>query len=346
MSNKLPKSPGPDKDRSSKSKRPHPPHPHGLSGEILFWAYGTDGTEPTAQEDLFAVDPLTASVRRLSDDSSGTPFASDRDPSWSPDRNSLVAMRSEQGGSTRLVQRSAEDGAILADIPIDVSEPVWLDGSWAICSLWEPRQHGGNGTSLVAVTVPGGRMTQISSMAPRESLGAAAWHPAGGLLAELTVSDPATEAESGMVLVHAPAQAVRGVLDGGPPLKNDAFSRLDIPGGAWNPAWAPDGKRIVFSTLRPCTTQENGRALLQPEIALLTLASPTKITLMTDDSHRSFEEGVNDTSPAFSPDGKTLAWSRGYEDNWTQIVTQEIRHPSTRTVLTPDKSWFRSGLDW
>jgi hypothetical protein len=39
-------------------------------------------------------------------------------------------------------------------------------------------------------------------------------------------------------------------------------------------------------------------------------------------------------------------WSRGYEDEWAQIVLQKPSDPATRFVLVADKHRWRGGLSW
>jgi hypothetical protein len=73
---------------------------------------------------------------------------------------------------------------------------------------------------------------------------------------------------------------------------------------------------------------------------------PGTIEWVTDDSSGSYDSGLNDGSPAFSPDGAWLAWARGHEDDWTTIVVQRLGTTSAPAVLLGDQHWFRWGLDW
>lgn len=315
----------------------------GREGEILFFAYATDGTEPTSQEDIFGVDSDTAAERRLTDESSGTPFISDRDPSWSPDRTRFVHARNDD-----LVISTAA-GATLTTHPVPVRTPVWIDDSTVLGVV---HQLGPAGTfdraDLVAVDAASGAQTPITAVALGEWLAAPAWHPTSGLAAHLTRQDPVTSAHLSAGLVHLDAVAVAAVVAGGPPVAAGALTAL-TPGTDWdsNPDWSPDGTTLAFSTLRPCATvSTGGTPLLQHEIALMRPLDPATVTLVTDDATGDYPDGLSDDSPAFSRDGTWLAWVRGYEDSWTRLIVQELGDPSTRSELLGGTSWFRHGLDW
>lgn len=328
-------------------RRPWPKRPPGrrpkVEREILFFAWTIDGTEPTSQEDIFAVDVRTGAVRRLTDESSGVPFISDRDPSWSPDRSRIVHARAGQ------LVVSTPLGAPIDVLAVEGTTPVWIDDTTVLCTV---HRIGGGGSidraDLVAVDTDSGAQTAISAVDPGEYLAQPAWHPSAGLAAVLTREIPATHAHLTTGLVHLSASAVQGVLAGGAAVTAADVTAL-TPGTAWDsePDWSPDGTRLAFSTLRPCATLTGaGTPLLQSEVALLELATPSTIQLVTDDATRDYADGINDGSPAFSPDGKVLAWVRGYEDDWTHIVLQRIGKPATRRTLLGGPHWFRHGLDW
>ncbi|CAN7305780.1 hypothetical protein LJR027_001455 [Terrabacter sp. LjRoot27] len=171
--------------------------------------------------------------------------------------------------------------------------------------------------------------------------------------ATLYREDPGTGDWSLSQLVVAPASAVEAVLAGGPPLTAAAFTDV-APGCAWpaSPDWSPDGTRIAFSATRPCaSTHEDGTPLLQMDVAVVTLPIPGSegagtVAWVTDDTAADYESGINDSSPAFSPDGRWLAWARGHEDDWTHIVLEDVGAPGSPTVLLDGTHWFRGGLDW
>ena len=140
---------------------PGPGHPRpgrggGPGGEILFWAFAQHGTEPTPQEDIFAVDTATGAVRRLTDNSSGVPFVSDRDPAWSPARDRIVFMSARTDEPTHLSILSAA-GVPVLDLPVEGGAPSWLDATTVLCHMWRDGPAGSMDRSdVVAVSVPAG----------------------------------------------------------------------------------------------------------------------------------------------------------------------------------------------
>lgn len=335
------KPPGQSPDDGVKGKGSRP------SGEILFFAYTLSGVEPTSQEDIFGVDAATGTVRRLTDHSSGVPFVSDRDPSWSPDRSRLVFMSGDGSASTHLPVLSAS-GAPVADLAVDGTTPVWLDDSTVVCSVHRPGPGGlWDRADLVAVDVPGGAVQALTAVASGHYLGEPAWHPSSGLVATLSVYDPVAMSFDDQNLVLADPASVTATLAGGPPLTATDFVGI-APGHHWGagPAWSPDGSVLAFSATRGCaTTEPDGTAFLQMDVAMLTLATGT-LEWVTDDTSGNYDDGLNDGSPAFSPDGRWLAWVRGHEDDWTQIMVKRLHKPGKATVLLNSRQWFRWGLTW
>lgn len=319
----------------------------GPSGEILFFAWTIDGTEPTSQEDVFAVDAATGAVRRLTDQSSGVPFVSDRDPAWSPDRTRIVLMSADAVAPTHLPVLTAAGGPV-ADLAVEGTVPAWLDDTTVVCAVSRLGPDGVfDRTDLVAVRVPDGLVTPLTALAAGEHLGEPAWHPTAGLAATLGHVDPVTGEQLGQRLVVAPPGAVAAVRAGGAPLAAPAFAEV-APGHDWpaGPAWAPDGTLLAFSAVRPCaTTGPGGTPLLQMDVALLDVGAAT-VQWVTDDTAGHYDDGLNDGSPAFSPDGQWLAWARGHEDDWTHLVVTRLGAGGSPTVLLDGEHWFRWGLSW
>lgn len=324
-------------------------HGHGNtpSGEILFFAWTLDGTEPTNQEDIFAVDAATGAVRRLTDQSSGVPYVSDRDASWSPDHSRVVFMSSDAIVPTHLPVLSAA-GSPVADLPVEGTVPVWLDDTTVVCCLARLGPGGSfDRTDLVAVRVPDGAVSALTALGAGEHLGEPAWHAGSGMAATFTREDPGSGELLEQRLVVASAAAVAGVRAGGAPLVSAAFIEVaaghDYPAA---PAWSPDGSLLAFSAVRPCaTTTPEGTPVRQMDLAVLTRASGA-VEWVTDDTSGNYDDGLNDGSPAFSPDGQWLAWARGHEDDWTRIMVRRVGHGHQASVLLDGTHWFRWGLDW
>ncbi|WP_404387969.1 hypothetical protein [Humibacillus xanthopallidus] len=263
-------------------------------------------------------------------------------------------MSSDAIAPTHLPVLSAT-GTPVGDLPVEGSTPIWVDAATVVCVVGRSEPDGtGNRHELVAVDVASGIARPLTAVAAGEHLGEPAWHAAGGLAATFQREDPVTGGWSAAQLVVAPAATVTAALAGGAPLTVTSFTDV-APGVVWpsGPDWSPDGVRIAFSATRPCaTTHPDGTPVLQMDVALITPPVPGGsggagvIEWITDDTTGDYDTGLNDGSPAFSPDGRWLAWARGHEDDCTRIVIQRLGDPSAPTVLLGDEHWFRWGLDW
>ncbi len=284
------------------------------------------------------------------------PFVSDRDPAWSPDHTRIVFMSADGIVPTHLrVFTSA--GVPVTDLPVEGSAPAWLDDTTVVCAVGRLSADGFYDRSdLVAVRVSDAAVTPLTVLSPGEHLGEPDWNATSGLVAVLTRLDVTTGEELDTRLVRATAAAVAAVRSGGAPLTAADLTEV-APGHRWpaGPAWSPDGTRLAFSAVRPCaTTHTDGSPVPQMDLALLTLHTGA-VEWLTDDTSGDYETGLNDGSPAFSPDGHWLAWCRGHEDDWTRIMLKQLGHGHGHghghgghkaSVLLDGTHWFRWGLDW
>jgi len=316
------------------------------SQEILFYAWTVDGTEPTSQEDLFGVMPRSGVVRRLTNEATSPDAASDRDPDWSPSHSRIVSMRATFADPSYLTVRDSA-GTVVRTIAVSGTEPIWMNAR-RILTGQEGFSAGGerNRADIVGIGMTG-LVRHVTAALPGEFLSAPDWHPIAGLVATLTREDPVTHESLGSQLVRATAAAVTTAITTGTPIPVTAMTRIGAT-DTWNgfPSWSPDGASIAYVTLRPCASVEAGAPIKQPEIAIMSTIPRVRPRLVTDDSAGRYEDGLSDGSPVFSPDGQWLAWCRGYEDTWSQIVLQKLSNPSTRRILVADTHWWRGGLSW
>jgi Tol biopolymer transport system component len=164
----------------------------------------------------------------------------------------------------------------------------------------------------------------------------------------------------------------------------DRQTRVVSPGGvvASNPTWAPTGWLSYFDTARLAITVDDlhggtsfipnatgetwvwlpdGTGVIFPEITMqgddttsrfssAILSRLILVTLKTNERRNlSAEAQIDDSSPAFSPDGRTLAFSRNFFDSrWTpgrQLWILNLEDSSARALTqTPDFS--HSSIHW
>jgi hypothetical protein len=231
-------------------------------------------------------------------------------------------------------------GTLLLTIDVPASQPIWMDRSRILACLVGQADR----TDIVCVGMTG-QIHNITAAQPSEYLSSPAWHPTAGLLATLDTSNMSTWAST--QLVHATAAAVTTAITSGTPIPVSAMTPVSTAGtsNSSGSSWSPDGLRIAYVTPRPCATTQAGVPINQLDIAIMSLASG-RVQLITDDSAGTYDDGLNDDSPLFSPDGQWLAWCRGYEDGWAQIILQRLDNPSSRRVLVADTHRFRAGLCW
>ncbi len=291
--------------------------------EIAYFSYASSaaGGEPTNQEDVFAVDPGTGSVRRLTDDRTNPVFVSDRNAAWSPDRRRLAIHRGvESEPRSRLCLLSAADGRTLRVLGPGTT-PQWL-GTGALLYLDEDHD-------VWTVDLRTSATRRVTDLGADVRVDGLSWHPVAGLA--LGWSDPVRHS-----IATVPAAAVAAALaPGGPVVTAEAVTfRTDATVSAASPDWSPTADRIAVSTWR---AGGPGR------VGYLTLATGDLVLLPGDPAPGTT---LGDFGAVFSPDGRRLAWVRGYEDTWSEIWVADLGTGDVRRLTDDAQGRYKAGLDW
>lgn len=296
-----------------------------LCPEIAYFSWiahpGTGG-ESTYQEDVFAVDPRSGAVRRLTDDRTRPEFVSDRNPAWAPDRRSLAIHRGTAGQpGPDLVLISAADGATLRTL-VSGGAPVWLDSGTLLFLAHQ--------SDVWTVDLATLAKQRISDLGAGVSLNGLSWHSTAGLAigwSEAGVRDSiATVPAAAVAAARAPGGAPVG------PAGVTFVTGAEVY--AASPDWSPAADRIALSTWSPGQPGRVGYLTLSSGSLTLQPGDPTPGTHLTD------------YGAVFSPDGRTLAWLRGYEDTWSEIWVADLPAGTTRRLTDDGQQRFKAGLDW
>ena len=287
--------------------------------EIAYFSYSLSGAggETTNQEDVFAVDPRTGRVRRLTDDRTEPVFTSDRDPAWSPDRGTLAIHRGSTADPTsRLCLISPVDGRTLRTLVAGHS-PEWMGG----LELLFLRDDDAWAVDLASLAV-----TRVTDLAPGARVQGLSWHPRAGL---------ALGYEGGRrfsVAVVPPARVAAARAPGGTPVGSSELADVTGPGvPVAAPAWSPSGDRLALSTWTPGGPGRVG--WLRVHGGSLRLLPPPPA-------------GQTDFGAVFSPDGRRMAWVRGEEDTWSEIWLRSLRLRRSRRLIDDRRHRFKGSLDW
>jgi TolB protein len=248
----------------------------GIDGRILFVKDG----------DLWMLD--AGGPRQFA---SGGTFSQ---PTWAPDGGSLAYVYR----GTNFADIFVTDDQGQTQTRLTNSQSTVLDNNdWNLRPAWSPDgkliayvsdktstfpvlwlMNGADGSGRHAVTLPG---------LQEEAADALAWSPDGSQLAITLFNEPGPT-QIALVPVNATGRQVGKVV-------------TDLPGGALDPAWAPDGSWLAFA----------GREAFATE-AYAVHPDGTSVTKLTAD-------GQLARSPAWSPDGRHLAYlsnKTGFFEMW------------------------------
>jgi TolB protein len=250
-------------------------------------------------------------------------------PSWAPDGSGLAYVYR----GTNFADIFVTDDQGQNQQRLTSSQSTILDNNdWNLRPTWSPDGKLLAYVSDRASTFPvvwlmsaidgsGRRPLATPGLPQEESADALAWSPDGAQLAITLFNEPGPT-QIALVPVAPNGRQLSRIL-------------TDLPGGALDPAWAPDGGWIAFAGRDGYTTE---MFAVQPD--------GTSVTKLTSDAQL-------DRSPAWSPDGRHLAYlsnKTGFFEAWIVDIQADgsgALVASTPRQLTQDLHLDApSGLSW
>lgn len=295
-----------------------------MAQEIVYYSYSLDpAVDVPGQEDIFALDPDTGVVRRLTDDSSGLDFVSDRDPAWSPDRKSLAIHRGISAGAPRIVILDPATGET-RQVVGEGTSPIWL----TVDRLAFLPPYGQD--RILTAALEGGT-TELLRVPEGGLVAGMSWHARQGLA--FGYNDPGEN--PGMVGLLPAAAVEQALLTGVPATAADAVLLGRIATGTILPAWHPDGSCLAVSAYDPTTWDPD-----DTHVGILDVVNHTYRRIATP------PDGLISVFPAWSPDGKRIVFCRGDADQWSELWLAEVE-PATATRLTDEaRARMKGSPDW
>jgi len=269
-----------------------------FNGRIAFSSVRTD---PAAKEfDIFSMNADGSDVRRLT-----TNPATDRQPDWSPDGRAIAyTIRKPNSTINFEVARMSAAGAQHRVITMTETGQASSQPSWAR-----------NGRSILFRRSGPGRISTIWQMgalgespalrfAPPHPPLYPSWSPDRRRIAFAGILSPTGDTDRGVFTMNADGSGLTTLFD--------VAGTYDSA-----PAWSPDGTQIAFES--------------DADVAGANPDRDMEVWVMRADGRRPKQlthNALRDEGPAWSPDGRLLAYTSGVDDTHGDIhvMTAAGRH--------------------
>jgi TolB protein len=253
-----------------------------FNGRIAFSSLRADPAH--TKFDIFSMNPDGSGLRRLTTNPAG-----DRQPDWSPDGRSIAYTIDKPNAVINFeVARMAADGSDRRQLTTTAtgeasSQPSWLPNRTGILFR---RSGPTSRTTTLWQMGPLGESPALRLAPPQPAL-YPTYSPDMTRVAYAGIMSPTGDTDRGIFTIDARDGSIRTLFD--------------VPGAYDSaPAWSPDGRRIAFESNADVDGANPDRDM---EIWVMGAdgSNPRQRTANTD----------HDEGPAWSPDGRLLAYSTG-----------------------------------